>query len=382
MTAAQRGEWPFLDFLRATSALLVLFGHTRNWFFLSIASVDHPGLLLKAFWFLTVVEQESVIVFFVLSGFLVGGSIVRACAADRFNLAAYLTARFARIYVVFLPALALTFVIFAVGGALLRDPGGDAIRPLFSERQLDFGGLHLLLCHLAGVQGFACPAWSQNPPLWSLGYEWTLYLTAPLLIGLSMMQRPLAWRVAGVVLVVAMLLALSTDLVDCLFWVSTWFLGVVAAVLAKREVPVPTALGAIGLGAAVAAVAVARLQFAPVLLTHEIIALGVALAMSCRGIIGLSILPRFFRWLAGFSFSLYATHLPVVFLSIALLQSWGFPTNKVAPGPVPFVEFGVTVLAAMVVAYLFSLVTERQTDRLRMLLSQARGPARPALAAG
>jgi peptidoglycan/LPS O-acetylase OafA/YrhL len=368
-TAHHQDDWPFLDLVRAVSALLVLFGHARNWIFASITSVDHPGVLLKAFWFLTVVEQEAVIVFFVLSGFLVGGSIVRSYADGRFSLASYLAARFARIYVVFLPAMALTAIVFLVGSAFLQDPGGDAIRPLFAARQPDLGGPHAILCHLAGVQGFACTAWAQNPPLWSLGYEWTIYLAAPLLIGLSMCRRPLLWRVVGLVLATALLSALSTDLVACAFWVSTWFLGVIAAVLVRRKAAVPSALGAVGIAAALAAFAVARLKLAPQLVTAEIIACGMALAISCRGIVALRILPRLFRWLAGFSYSLYATHLPVVFLMLALFQTLGFPTGKSLPGVGPFFEFAVIVLTAMTVAFLFSLVTERQTERLRAVLA-------------
>ena len=49
--------------------------------------------------------------FFIVSGFLVGGSVWRLIAQARFDLGAYLINRFARIYLVFIPALLLVLVL-------------------------------------------------------------------------------------------------------------------------------------------------------------------------------------------------------------------------------------------------------------------------------
>jgi hypothetical protein len=53
-------------------------GHTRNWYFLNIGVVEQPGVLLKLFFFVTVLEKEAVVIFFVLSGFLIGGSLANS----------------------------------------------------------------------------------------------------------------------------------------------------------------------------------------------------------------------------------------------------------------------------------------------------------------
>jgi len=42
-----------------------------------------PSPILRLFWFITVLGSESVVVFFVLSGFLVGGSIRRSMREER-----------------------------------------------------------------------------------------------------------------------------------------------------------------------------------------------------------------------------------------------------------------------------------------------------------
>ena len=158
-------HWPLLNFLRATAALLVLFGHSRNWYFLKIGVVEHPSIFLKLFYFVAVLEHEAVVIFFVLSGFLIGGSLADSLQRGSFDLVRYLIARFVRIYIVYVPALILTEAIFWFGSRVLSDPGEGHIRPLFSERELNFGGVSQFICHLSGLQGYSCIAWTQNPAL-------------------------------------------------------------------------------------------------------------------------------------------------------------------------------------------------------------------------
>jgi hypothetical protein len=85
---------------RDSSAPCAVFGHTRNWYFLNIGVVEQPGVLLKLFYFVTVLEKEAVVIFFVLSGFLIGGSLANSMQRGGFDLGRYLIARFVRIYIV------------------------------------------------------------------------------------------------------------------------------------------------------------------------------------------------------------------------------------------------------------------------------------------
>jgi peptidoglycan/LPS O-acetylase OafA/YrhL len=99
-----------------------------------------------------------------------------------------------------------------------------------------------------------------------------------------------------------------------------------------------------------------------------VIAIGTILAVSCRRLVSFEILPNFFKWLASFSFSLYAIHIPVVFVTLAVFQNVGLPTHKLSAGPTAFAEFTLCVAIAIAVACVFSLATERQTDVLRRWL--------------
>ena len=67
-----------LDLMRGTAALTVLVAHLRGNSFVEYGAlpVAQHGTLTALFFFVTRVAYEAVIVFFVLSGFLVGGQVL------------------------------------------------------------------------------------------------------------------------------------------------------------------------------------------------------------------------------------------------------------------------------------------------------------------
>lgn len=274
-------HWPVLDFLRATAALLVLFAHTRGSYFVNTDVMAQPGLFLKLFYSNTALGSQAVVIFFVLSGFLIGGSLADSMQRDSFDLVRYLIARFVRIYIVYLPALVITEAVFLFGSLLLSDPGAGDNRPLFSQQQMDFGGVSQAICHLAGLQGFSCPPWNQNPPLWSLGYEWALYLSAPAIIGLIVWRASPGLRLIAIALVCAIVAAVCPHPKEGVFWFIVWFLGAGSyRVLRGGRVPLPA--GLLGAGLIIAGMAMALLRAASDLETGTIIAAGTALAIACR----------------------------------------------------------------------------------------------------
>jgi peptidoglycan/LPS O-acetylase OafA/YrhL len=62
-----------LDLLRGSAAFLVLSGHLRSYIFQSYGELAQESLPVKAFYFGTGLGHQAVIIFFALSGFLVGG---------------------------------------------------------------------------------------------------------------------------------------------------------------------------------------------------------------------------------------------------------------------------------------------------------------------
>jgi peptidoglycan/LPS O-acetylase OafA/YrhL len=285
-----------------------------------------------------------------------------------FDVVRYLIARFVRIYIVYIPAMVITEAVFLFGPILLSDPGAGHFRPLFSRQQMDFGGGSQAICHLAGLQGFSCPAWEQNPALWSLGFEWALYLFAPPIIGLIVWKASAGLRLIAIALVCAIAATVCDDPKEGVFWFIAWFIAWFLGagsycILRARLAPLPA--GILGAGLIIAGMAMSCLKPASVLETDTIIAAGTTIAIACRPIVEFPLAPRLFGWAAGFSYTLYAIHLPLVFLIVAIFQNIGFATDQGPPSPLAFMEFGVTSAMCLIAAFLVSLVSERKTGQVR-----------------
>ncbi|HEV2644429.1 MAG TPA: acyltransferase family protein [Candidatus Elarobacter sp.] len=83
----------FLDAARTLAALAVVAQHARTYLFVGPKALRDPSRAVRAFYFLTGFGHEAVMVFFVLSGFLVGGSALSAIERDRWSWSDYLVKR-------------------------------------------------------------------------------------------------------------------------------------------------------------------------------------------------------------------------------------------------------------------------------------------------
>ena len=86
MRTDDRNLW--LDLIRGCSALLVCLSHLRNAMFVDYSALVHPNMAIKVFYAVTSFGHQAVMVFFVLSGYFVGGAVLRAGAVGeaRFSL--------------------------------------------------------------------------------------------------------------------------------------------------------------------------------------------------------------------------------------------------------------------------------------------------------
>ena len=141
----------FLDAARFTAALVVLLSH--------LTDQNLNAVLPWAPW-----AEESVVVFFVISGYVIG-----YVADTRENTGPeFAAARLGRLYSVMLPALALTIVLDAVGMAFA--PG------LYIGSDHQFSGLRILANMLFVQQSWnATVVPLSNGPFWSLAYEFWYY---------------------------------------------------------------------------------------------------------------------------------------------------------------------------------------------------------------
>src|SRR5580700_9670057 len=83
----------YLNVLRSVSAILVLFGHCRILIFQDYPTLVSPSHSLKLIYFATGLGRPAVIVFFVLSGYLVTIGSLAAVNRGDWNIVSYLSQR-------------------------------------------------------------------------------------------------------------------------------------------------------------------------------------------------------------------------------------------------------------------------------------------------
>lgn len=75
MINSTKRELPWLDSMRYIAALMVVLGHFRAEFFVNYdyLATTQKGFLMSVIYVMTSLGHVSVLIFFVLSGYLVGG---------------------------------------------------------------------------------------------------------------------------------------------------------------------------------------------------------------------------------------------------------------------------------------------------------------------
>ncbi|HUP13783.1 MAG TPA: acyltransferase, partial [Niastella sp.] len=163
-------KYPQLDLARSLAALFVFFNHLRYIIFLGFHEQE-MGAGGKVFFFLTGFGHQSVIIFFVLSGFFISKSIVDSIERKDWSIKRYAIQRLTRLWVVLIPALGFTFLLDTMAWNYFNvnvSPGRSSFP--------DF------LKNAFFLQNFAGPTFGSNLALWSLGNEFWYYVLLPFLL--------------------------------------------------------------------------------------------------------------------------------------------------------------------------------------------------------
>jgi peptidoglycan/LPS O-acetylase OafA/YrhL len=232
-----------LDMLRWVAALLVVLSHMRPLLFVDYEDVENQNsVLIKFFYFMTGFGHEAVMVFFVISGLLVGGVSANKFAERRFSARSYVVHRFARIYLVFLPALLAGYLLDTVGSTYLDSSGlyTHTGEYRFSADAVDRMGTVIALGNVVMLQEVFFPPLGSNGPLWSLAYEWWYYIL--FFCGLQMLLlRDCPWKQAAYGTVLTLSIFLLP--LPILLWFPIWLTGVAVALCARLRFHVPRLLG-------------------------------------------------------------------------------------------------------------------------------------------
>lgn len=371
----------FLDLARWTSAWIVFLGHLRDPLFLGYESLS-PGdrpLLVKAWYFVTGWFGAAVIVFFVLSGYLVGGVACARARHGRFVPVDYAIDRFSRIFLPFAPALLLTVLLDLAGAALFGDLGlYSHAHPMIREKIAsepfeNYLTLENLVLNSLMLQTIVARPLGSNQPLWTISLEFWFYVVFGL--GLASALAGAAFRRAAGLIVSALLVAaLGQDFVT---YSGLWLIGASIAFVpaSMMERPIKALIVFLCVLVVVRLAQGVVVRDGLVVARNYLIAFSFAwLLLSMRGA-RLSLLDRlseFNAFFASFSYSLYLIHFPLMlFLLGALYASGGF--DGVAHGYSAtdgrgLFAYALVAFAVGVCAWAFSQLTERRTQCLRTVL--------------
>jgi peptidoglycan/LPS O-acetylase OafA/YrhL len=359
-----------LDLIRAVAAWLVMWGHLRNLFFVDFENVEHGSRLVKVVYLLTGFGHQSVVVFFVLSGFLISGTIIKRFVSGGWSWRGYAIDRLTRLYVVLIPGLLFGLLWDKTGSAIFASTG------LYSQPLAGFGSsivqsrisFRAFVGTLAFLQTLASPVFGSNGPLWSLANEFWYYALFP--VGLAALVAWTKRRIRQAVLLSVLAMAIAefvkTPILPGFFvWMAGCALIVVYSRFDLRKGFWLITYLLIASTAVFACLVASRTRNSGALASD--IALGVTFSVFLFGI--LQIEPRRHQesyakvahLLAAFSYSLYVLHFPL----LLFVRAWLVPSLRWQPN-IPHLFCGLMIgTVTLLFAWSVSIFTEKKTATVR-----------------
>lgn len=360
----------FLDISRAIAALMVLITH-----FSYLIYQRNDDVISKMVGRLTVLGPSSVIIFFVLSGYV----IAFTCHEKHTNFKSYLLARACRI----LPSYWLVLLLTPFLDILGRIANSSLYPERFPSPILDSHGIITFLVNLLFLQetNLGSIRYFSDGPLWSLGYEVFYYL----IFGIFFYCRSNLWLLFLTVTVSYFLF------LKALILFPIWLLGVLTFYINRRRLGIGTSR--MGILFLLGIFLLFFLDVGNISSQFKVLELDGNLGYSgqyiSKIIIGIlfsaliilafnkgdnskeefipyvnsniaSNISLFLRWLAGFSYTLYIFHVPIMMFLTAIL-----PVDRSN-----LMEVCIIPLLTIFICSSVSQLTEKNTKFLFLYFSQ------------
>ena len=364
-----------LNACRWGATFLVVLNHVRHLMLVDYKDVEYKNIFIKGFYFITGLGHEAVVVFFVISGFLVGGLTVLKWST-KISYKDYFAARFSRIYSVLIPALIIGagldwIVLTYFNGSDINTnssiPHINSMNAVISSKLRP----DIFLGNIFNLEGISVPILGSNGPLWSLAFEWWYYTIFAALLGF-VFDKNIFIKITALLVVIILVILLPTKLI---LWMLIWLFGVGVYLYGDSSLPKPPRFIAIMLF--LVALILSRISHntenvlePEPMLTEFIRDFGFGLAFS---LLLLGCYNRTFnfpneklhKFLADFSYSIYLFHTPLlVFLLAFSHHILGIIFIK-QPDVFGLAYFSSLCIVIYIYGYLMSCITEKHSGALR-----------------
>lgn len=369
-----RNLW--LDIIRGLSALIVCFGHLRNALLVDFGTLANPSIATKIFYTLTGFGHQSVMVFFVLSGYFVGGGVLRA--GSKFTWVNYLSSRLTRLWVVLLPCLLLTWGIDhminiynpgALAGVSFDNWHSGPKPGEYSTSLSTFFG------NIIFLQTIELPVFGTNGPLWSLANEFWYYILFPAIVLIFGLAGSGSFSTRITALAIGALASWWLPR-DVLYGFIIWMMGVVIYLLEawfrSLKLNLIRFITGLSFSTFIASLAYSKstslIEYANI---NPDILIGITFSAVCLSLTyrpfpskKYPIFERVFRHLSEMSYSLYISHFPVVILISTIFYS----SNKLVLSGLALVQFMGWSIVLIGVGYMVYWFFEARTVLVRTSL--------------
>jgi len=357
-----------LNGIRGLAALYVLVGHARwlLWEGYSGGYLEHPETYN---WFTKILVyifsifgkgHVAVILFFVLSGFVIHYSSIRQ-HKNKIDLPDYFKRRFLRIYPPLIFCMLLTLILDFTGKYVFgysiyfqRTP----VLLINSNITTDLNWV-TAIGNLMMVQNVYTHVWGTNGPLWSLMYEWWFYMLYPVIYYLYKKNKYFSYAIVWLLFILASNGLFDNKLASSVFnYLLCWSLGALLAdvLLGKIRVfwyiiPLVICVTEFTINGPDSN-SVYQLAIVDTLIGFIFTALLFAL-LKFKTLFSLHRVFDSFNLLGDYSYTLYVIHVPILVMINGIVLS--FTGNRM---PQNFYIMFISIAFILAFAYLLHFLTE------------------------
>jgi peptidoglycan/LPS O-acetylase OafA/YrhL len=307
-----------LDLVRFLCSQGVLAGHL--FYFLNIGAGSLTGL-----------ASYCVLIFFVLSGFLISLSLFRNLSSDQsYNFGSYFRDRFFRIYPPFLASLVFVFALDAIGFLIASQPfslTAYLFEFIVNILQLQEFPAATYLNEQFMIEFFRFNCFGTNLPLWTIGIEWWMYMFFGL--GVFLWTGKIKFRIMYVPILFILMISpvyfifRATHMAPglTLYWFMGTLITLISGKVSIKKGVTPVAAGILLILAGLTSFH--QLGFTPSIIIFCVGLLTLqAVEQGCHFTVNKSI-RRTAKFLAGYSYSLYLIHYPILYFAVYVFKPSG-----------------------------------------------------------